>query len=225
MPQRRAGPAGSAAILVPGGASTTSRISSPMRKKAWRRDPPGVSPSRRRRRSRPASRRTADVRSRSGLMTTRWSIERVPLGWGPPAAGGASDARVSRPSRSSSLRSRTDQATMPRPGPPSSRRRTVPTSQTPPFTSNPAAAQGSGGGGDEELVDGRGRMARARKLLELLPLPFGLRPALPGRLAAPWERPAPSASARAARAAPACPSAAPRSARDRCRPSPRPARA
>ena len=50
MPQSRAGPSGSAATRVPSGASTTSRITSAMRKNACRTEPPGVGPSRRRRR-------------------------------------------------------------------------------------------------------------------------------------------------------------------------------
>ena len=49
MPQSRAGPFGWAASFVSSGACTTSRITSPIRKNAWRSEPPGVGPSRSRR--------------------------------------------------------------------------------------------------------------------------------------------------------------------------------
>ena len=145
-PQRRAGPSGSERTLDPSGASTTSRITSPIRKKACRVEPPGVSPSRRRRKSSPAARSASIVRSSAGLITTRWSTVSTPLGCCSPAAGGRSDPVVGRPSRSSEPRSRTDQPTIPRRSPgPASPMRTVPTSQPWPSTRKPAACQRSGG--------------------------------------------------------------------------------
>ena len=64
------GPAGSRATLVPSGACTTSRIGSPARKNACRVEPPGVSPSRLRRRSKPCDSSSATVLSRSGASIT-----------------------------------------------------------------------------------------------------------------------------------------------------------
>ena len=169
---------------------TTSRISSPIRKNAWRREPPGVSPSRRRRRSKPAPWSTADVRSRSGRdhhevvdrdRAVRVGARRRPAAH--PTRG------VSRPSRSSEPASRTDQRrdAAARPGPRGAaapcrprrgRRR----------RRSPAARQASGAGGDEELVDGGLRGHRAeRSVLVPSPSPSRGRPA-PGPCVAPAAR-------------------------------------
>ena len=115
---------------------------------------PGSAPRARRRKSKPAARRTATVRSSPGSGS--------PRGRSPPRRWGASrrspararDAVVSRPSSSASRAPRTDQATMPRLGPsPRSRSRTDPTSQTSRHVES-RRAPSAGLCGDLNLVDG-----------------------------------------------------------------------
>ena len=99
------------------------------------------------------------MRSRSGVITTRWSIESVPFGWGRRLRGrGLRRARVEpvevelalvadRPGRDSAARAVLSAAAPCRP-----RRR---------LTAHVEAGRspGVGNGGDEELVDGRAACA------------------------------------------------------------------
>src|SRR5829696_424828 len=130
-PQRRAGPSGSRATLEPSGACTTSRIGSPARKKAWRVEPPGVGPSRRRRRSKPCDSSSCTVLSSFGDSITTWSTRSAPFGCGPAASPDAASPSV--------------QPTMPRRGPfPTSRSRTRATRHSRCATSKPAALHAAG---------------------------------------------------------------------------------
>ena len=161
-PHSRAGPSGSRATLVPSGACTTSRIGSPTRKKACRVEPPGVSPSRTRRRSKPSERgrppsgrgqATSSPRGRS--WRPRWDVAcRSPEGSPLPSV----------------------HPTMPRRGPlPTNRSSTLDTRHTPSSTSNPALRQSAG---SSAISSARGsahpRRYPARALLDCLSWPGGV---------------------------------------------------
>src|ERR1700722_13140563 len=110
------------------GLSTSSRISLPSRKNAWRGAPAGVGSSRTRRRSRPAACMAATLRSKAGETATTWSIASTPLGCsGAGSRCGPVEIVVGSPSSSPSgdnaslESSRNDQASTPEPDSDSSR--------------------------------------------------------------------------------------------------------
>ena len=92
------------------GSCTTSRISSPRRKNAWRGAPAGVGCSRIRRRSEPAACSARTLRSRSRRhrddMVDRHNAVRV-LGRGAPARGSCALGRAARRARSRRCRAAT----------------------------------------------------------------------------------------------------------------------
>src|SRR6201995_2889713 len=132
------------------GDPTTSRITSPNRKKTWRIGRPPSSASRSRRASTPTPVSACTVRPRSGENSTTWSMPVTPLRCSAGIDRAASDLVVGMPSRFAGEPSgspRRDQPTMPVPATaPVSRMSTPPTRQTSSeSTVNPARLQASGG--------------------------------------------------------------------------------
>ena len=181
-PHRRIGPSGSAAMRVPSGAWTTSRMTSPRRKNACRGAPPGVGSSRRRRKSRPASRSAAVVRSRSGVKATTWSTETTPFGCGAPAdrAVARKPLPADRPARLLPGRAVTT-PTIPRPLPDRHHPQAhASTSSRSPSGSNPAARHAPGG---SAIVSSSSEGAA----IELFRLEAAARPpCAPGFGSSPW---------------------------------------